>query len=107
VLALIIGKEVKVPENPVISIVDDDLSVHEATTDLLRAIGFVVEAFPRTDDILASNLRNRTSCLIADMRMPGMSGPELYNLLVEAGPPVRPSALPPFQTTETWRAPCS
>jgi FixJ family two-component response regulator len=88
VLAVIMRKEGKVPENPVISIVDDDLSVREATTDLIKAMGFDVEAFKCADDFLASDLCHSTSCLIADMRMPGMSGLELHNRLAEAGTPI-------------------
>jgi FixJ family two-component response regulator len=88
VLPLIIGKEVKMPEHPVISMVDDDLSVREATIDLIEAMGFAVYAFPSAEDFLASNLRHRTSCLITDMRMPGMSGLELHNHLVEQGIPI-------------------
>jgi FixJ family two-component response regulator len=76
------------PEHPVISIVDDDFSVREATTDLIRAMGFAVEAFPCAEDFLASDLRHGTSCLIADMRMPGMSGLELHTHLAEAGTPI-------------------
>jgi CheY-like chemotaxis protein len=71
-----------------ISIVDDDLSVREATMGLLRAMGFTAEVFSCPDDFLASELRHNTSCLISDMRMPGMSGLELHNRLIEAGTPV-------------------
>jgi FixJ family two-component response regulator len=71
-----------------ISIVDDDLSVREATMDLLRAMGFTAKVFACAEDFLASELRDNTSCLISDMRMPGMSGLELHNRLVEAGTPI-------------------
>jgi len=71
-----------------ISIVDDDLSVREATMDLFRAMGFTAEVFACAEDFLASELRDNTSCLISDMRMPGMSGLELHNRLVEAGTPI-------------------
>jgi FixJ family two-component response regulator len=73
---------------PMISIVDDDSSVREATMDLLRAMGFMAKVFPCAEDFLASELRHNTSCLISDMRMPGMSGLELHNRLVEAGTPI-------------------
>jgi FixJ family two-component response regulator len=73
---------------PMISIVDDDLSVREATMDLFRSMGFMAKVFPCAEDFLASELRHNTSCLISDMRMPGMSGLELHNRLVEAGTPI-------------------
>jgi FixJ family two-component response regulator len=73
---------------PTISIVDDDPSVRAATMDLLRAMGLRAKAFPCAEDFLASALRHNTSCLISDMRMPGMSGLELHNRLVEAGTPI-------------------
>jgi FixJ family two-component response regulator len=73
---------------PMISIVDDDLSVREATMDLFRAMGFTAEVFACAEDFLTSELRHNTSCLISDMRMPGMSGLELYDRLVEAGTPI-------------------
>ncbi len=71
-----------------ISVVDDDLSVREAATDLFRAMGFRVEAFACAEDFLASERRHDTSCLISDMRMPGISGLELYDRLVKAGTPI-------------------
>ena len=71
-----------------ISIVDDDQSVREATVDLFRSMGFTAEVFACAEDFLASELRHDTSCLISDMRMPGMSGLELHNRLVEAGTPL-------------------
>ena len=73
---------------PMISIVDDDSSVREATMDLLGAMGFTAKVFPCAEDFLASELRQNTSCLISDMRMPGMSGLELHRSLVEAGTPI-------------------
>jgi len=77
-----------VPAIPIISIVDDDLSVREATMDLIRAMGFNAAAFSCAEDFLSSDLRHNTSCLISDMRMPGMSGLELHSRLVEVGPPI-------------------
>lgn len=73
------------PNKAVISIVDDDLSVREGTMDLLNSMGFVVETFQRADDFLQSDRPLRASCLIADMRMPGMTGLELYTHLVRSG----------------------
>jgi FixJ family two-component response regulator len=76
------------PRTPVISIVDDDLSIREATTNLIRAMGFTAEAYPSAEDFLQSDSLLRTSCLIADMRMPGISGLELHNRLVASRTPV-------------------
>jgi FixJ family two-component response regulator len=70
---------------PVISIVDDDPSVREGTMDLLNSMGFAAEAFERANDFLNSNRLHSTSCLIADVQMPGMTGLELHNRLVGSG----------------------
>jgi len=69
------------PPAAVISIVDDDASVGEATGSLLRANGFTVATFLSAALFLASPERNRTTLLILDVRMPGMCGRELYRLL--------------------------
>jgi FixJ family two-component response regulator len=76
------------PNKPVITIVDDDESVREATMSLMRALGFTSEAYPCAEDFLKSDGLQRTSCLIADVRMPGMSGLELYRRLVASGKPI-------------------
>jgi FixJ family two-component response regulator len=73
------------PKKPVISIVDDDPSVREGTVDLIEAMGFIAEPFERAEDFLKSNRLHGTSCLIADMRMPGMTGLELHSRLVGSG----------------------
>ena len=65
-----------------ISIVDDDPSVREGTVDLLDSMGFTAKPFQRADDFLKSSCRPGTSCLIADVRMPGL---ELHNRLVGSG----------------------
>src|SRR5271155_1375954 len=77
--------EAEVAEKPVISIVDDDASVREGAADLIKALGFNAEAFDGADDFLKSSRLHSTSCLIADVRMPGMTGFELHNHLVGSG----------------------
>ena len=71
-----------------ISIVDDDQSVRDGMVDLLRAVGFDAEAFERPETFLQSSRVDRTSCLITDVRMPGMTGLELHDRLVASGKPI-------------------
>ena len=72
-------------ERPLVAIVDDDESQTRATRSLLRAAGFATAAFGNAESFLASATRVNAACLVADMRMPGMSGLELYQALVAAG----------------------
>jgi FixJ family two-component response regulator len=68
-----------------VSVVDDDESVRESLPDLLRQFGFAAEAFSSAEAFLASAFVNQTSCLILDIAMPGMSGPELQRELMRRG----------------------
>jgi FixJ family two-component response regulator len=77
--------ERSVSKEPLISIVDDDASVRKGTVDLIQAIGFAAEAFEGANDFLNSDRIDSTSCLVADVRMPGMTGLELHDRLVGAG----------------------
>jgi FixJ family two-component response regulator len=70
---------------PLISIVDDDDSMREAIKGLMRSLGYSVEAVASPQEFLASRHVRRTSCLIADMQMPGMTGLELYQRLSTSG----------------------
>ena len=64
-----------------VSVVDDDESIRESLPDLLRQFGFVAQAFSSAEAFLASDLVNETRCLILDIAMPGMSGPDLQREL--------------------------
>ena len=64
-----------------VSVVDDDESVRESLPDLLRQFGFAAEAFPSAEAFLASEALSDTRCLILDIAMPGMSGPDLQQEL--------------------------
>jgi len=64
-----------------VSVVDDDESVRESLPDLLREFGFAVQAFSSAEAFLASDAIATTRCLILDIAMPGMSGPELQREL--------------------------
>ena len=66
---------------PLISVVDDDESVRESLPDLLRELGFAARAFSSAEEFLASDCLGRTSCLVLDVAMPGMSGPDLQREL--------------------------
>jgi FixJ family two-component response regulator len=77
--------EATLSETALISIVDDDEFVREALRGLLRSLGFTIEAFPSAQDFLESVRLRETSCLIADVHMPAMTGLELYGRLVESG----------------------
>jgi FixJ family two-component response regulator len=68
-----------------VCIVDDDESVRESLPDLLREFGLVPQAFETADAFLASGLADQTKCLILDIAMPGMSGPELKQELDKRG----------------------
>ena len=67
--------------NPLVSVVDDDESVRESLPRLVKAFGFQVDAFSSAEEFLASGRLAQTGCLILDIAMPGMSGPELQSEL--------------------------
>jgi FixJ family two-component response regulator len=77
--------KVGLPNKPLISIVDDDEAVREATKGLMRALGFLAEAFGSAEDFLKFDRLHCTACLIADVQMPQMSGLELHRRLVASG----------------------
>jgi FixJ family two-component response regulator len=64
-----------------VSVVDDDESVRESLPDLLQELGFAARAFASPEEFLASDCINETRCLILDVAMPGMSGPDLQREL--------------------------
>src|SRR5580704_11884142 len=73
--------EKRVTERPLVSVVDDDESVRESLPDLLGEFGFASRAFSSAEEFLASDCVDQTRCLILDVAMPGMSGPELQREL--------------------------
>jgi FixJ family two-component response regulator len=68
-----------------VCIVDDDESVRESLPDMLRQFGFTAAAFSSAEEFLASDVIGRTNCLILDVKMPGMSGPDLQRELTTLG----------------------
>jgi FixJ family two-component response regulator len=73
------------PKAPVISIVDDDEAVREATRGLVRSLGYVAATFASAEEFLNSDRVWDTSCLIADVQMPGLSGVDLQSRLIADG----------------------
>jgi FixJ family two-component response regulator len=69
-------------QHALISVVDDDVSSRESLPDLLQALGFSAAAFESAENFLASDALTRTACLILDVSMPGMSGPQLQSELL-------------------------
>ncbi|HEY6224859.1 MAG TPA: response regulator [Gemmatimonadales bacterium] len=65
-----------------VAIVDDDESVRESLPDLLHELGFTVETFASAEAFLGSDSIARTECLVLDIALPGMSGPELQRELI-------------------------
>lgn len=65
-----------------ISVVDDDESLRESLEGLLKSLGHAVAVFSSAESFLSSKARADTDCLILDVRMPGMSGPDLQRELI-------------------------
>jgi FixJ family two-component response regulator len=68
-----------------VAVIDDDESVREALPDLLREFGFAATAFDAAEAFLASESIDGIHCLILDIAMPGMTGPELQQELINRG----------------------
>jgi FixJ family two-component response regulator len=75
-------------DHALVSIVDDDESVRESLPDLVRQFGFAAQAFSSAEAFLASEFVDETRCLILDIAMPGMSGPELQRELKSRHKPI-------------------
>jgi FixJ family two-component response regulator len=88
---------------PLVSVVDDSESVREALPDLLRELGFSVRTFSSAEEFLASDCVGETRCLILDIVMPGMSGPDLQRELMIRGQEI-PIIFATAQSDETVRA---
>jgi FixJ family two-component response regulator len=71
--------------HPLVTVVDDDESVRESLPDLLKEFGFSAQAFSSAEAFLASDAIGKTRCLILDVAMPGMTGPELQRELARRG----------------------
>jgi FixJ family two-component response regulator len=68
---------------PLISVVDDDESIRESLDGLLKSLGYETAVFSSAESFLSSDATAKTDCLILDVRMPGMSGFELQQALID------------------------
>jgi FixJ family two-component response regulator len=73
--------ETMTTERPLVSVIDDDQSVRESLPDLLKELGYEAEVFSSAEEFLTSGQIGRSKCLILDVAMPGMSGPDLLREL--------------------------
>ena len=89
-------------KRPLVSVVDDDESVRESLPDLLRELGYSVRAFSSAEDFLASDCVGETRCLILDIAMLGMTGPDLQQELTVRGQEI-PIVFITAQADETIR----
>jgi FixJ family two-component response regulator len=72
-------------ERPLVTVVDDSDSIRESLPDLLQQVGFAVRAFASAEEFLASDAGGATRCLVLDIGLPGMSGPDLQRELDRRG----------------------
>jgi FixJ family two-component response regulator len=77
-------KPAEKPAAPVVYVVDDDPSMREALSSLIRSTGLRVEVFPSAQEFLRGNAPEGPACLVLDMRLPGSSGMDLQRELAEA-----------------------
>lgn len=97
-------EEALIISRPLVSVVDDDVSVRESLPDLLREFGYSAQAFSSAEAFLASDYVDQTRCLILDVSMsPGMSGPDLQRELSRRGQQI-PIIFITAQRDETIRA---
>jgi FixJ family two-component response regulator len=75
----------RVTASPLISIIDDDVSLQRALVRLVRSYGYTARGFASAEEFIASGIMESCGCVITDIQMPGMSGIELKRLMAERG----------------------
>jgi FixJ family two-component response regulator len=88
---------------PLVAVIDDDESVRESLPDLLAELGFEARAFASATEFMASESVAEIRCLLLDVAMPGMSGPELQQELIRRKQGI-PTIFITAQTDPTLRA---
>jgi FixJ family two-component response regulator len=76
------------PSNSIVYVLDDDVSVREALASLIGSVALNVECFASPQEFLRRRNRDGPSCLVLDVRMPGLSGLDLQRELARAGQPI-------------------
>ena len=89
-------------KRPLVSVIDDDESVRESLPDMLRLSGYLVRPFSSAEEFLASDCFGKTKCLILDIAMPSMTGPDLQQELTVRGQEI-PIIFITAQADETLR----
>jgi FixJ family two-component response regulator len=84
-MAMTESEEQQPISKPLVIVVDDDESVRESLPDLLREFGFAALAYSSAEEFLASGSANQASCLVLDVAMQGMTGPDLQQELKRRG----------------------
>jgi len=72
-------------ERPLVAVVDDNESVRESVPELLQQVGFDVRAFASAEAFLDSDVLDHARCLVLDVGLPGMDGPDLHRELRRRG----------------------
>jgi FixJ family two-component response regulator len=72
-------------KGPLVAVIDDDESVRESLPDLLREFGYAAQTFASAEEFLTTGDLDHTRCLILDIAMPGISGPDLWRELQHRG----------------------
>ena len=80
-----VRKNTITPVEATVFVVDDDISMQEALSSLIRSVGLHVEAFASAQDFLQFRPPDAPACLVLDVRMPGLSGLDLQRQLADAG----------------------
>jgi FixJ family two-component response regulator len=83
--ARFVGGDNSLASNHIVSIIDDDASVRSAIGSLVRSLGYVAHTFESAESFLGSGDSVKTSCIVTDVQMPGMSGLDLQSRLRDAG----------------------